>query len=202
MGKNWFTIKKLYTNIWGIGEFNHSEKVISYLFVGENQALLFDTGLGIADIKQVVDKLTSLPVLVINSHHHWDHIGGNKAFSRLLRPLEDKIINIEPFELMVITTPGHTPDSICLYEKEKGLLFSGDTFYPGSIYLHFRESNLKDYKKTIKRLVKLDINWIFPGHNSFKCKPEVLHQIKNKLSAAFNDADNIKINRKVYLKLI
>ena len=37
--------------------------------------------------------------------------------------------------LEVLRTPGHTPDSICLLDQENGLLFTGDTYYSGEIYL-------------------------------------------------------------------
>ncbi len=48
-----------------------------YLIIGTRAALLFDSGLGIASISAVVRRLTNLPVLVVSSHHHIDHRGGN-----------------------------------------------------------------------------------------------------------------------------
>src|SRR5262249_50672555 len=47
---------------------------------GTKQALLFDTGMGIADIRPVVGRLTSRPIVVLNSHTHDDHVGGNWQF--------------------------------------------------------------------------------------------------------------------------
>jgi len=44
---------------------------------------LIDTGLGVDNIKEVVDALTRLPVTVITTHAHWDHIGGHKNFSHI-----------------------------------------------------------------------------------------------------------------------
>lgn len=163
----WFTVKKLKKNIWGIGELKHFEEVISYLIVGKNNCLLIDTGLGIKNIKNELDKITNKPIIVINTHFHFDHIGGNKLFNNIIKTSKKRIINICPFKFKIIRTPGHSPDSICIYEKSRRWLFSGDTLYPGPIYLHLKESSLNDYKKGLKKLLKLKISRIFPAHNDF-----------------------------------
>jgi len=50
------------------------------LILGEKRALLFDTACGVDDLKQAVEAITSLPLLVIASHGHFDHIGGSGQF--------------------------------------------------------------------------------------------------------------------------
>jgi glyoxylase-like metal-dependent hydrolase (beta-lactamase superfamily II) len=45
--------------------------------------VLFDTGMGIASIPRVVESLTTSDVLVVNSHYHFDHVGGNTLFQRV-----------------------------------------------------------------------------------------------------------------------
>lgn len=77
---NWFTIEKIDDTTFAISEYGHWERVHSYVLLGTKFALLIDTGLGIGTIKKEVDKLTSLPVKVITTHAHWDHIGGHKFF--------------------------------------------------------------------------------------------------------------------------
>jgi glyoxylase-like metal-dependent hydrolase (beta-lactamase superfamily II) len=57
--------------------------VVSYLFVGLERAVLFDTGMGIADIRAEVEQLTGLPVIVVNSHSHYDHVGDNHRFAEV-----------------------------------------------------------------------------------------------------------------------
>jgi glyoxylase-like metal-dependent hydrolase (beta-lactamase superfamily II) len=178
----WFTVKKINKNIWGIGEFKHPEEVISYLILGKKRTLLFDTGLGIENIQTEVKKITSMPVVVINSHSHFDHVGGNHLFKKILNPKKTKSIALDPFKFKIIKAPGHSPDSICLYESKKQWLFSGDTLYPGPIYLHLRESSLSDYKKTLKKLLKLKISKIFPAHNDFYFPKKNLKRIYQIIS--------------------
>lgn len=62
------------------------------LVLGRKYAILFDTMSGYGDLRGYVESLTSLPVIVINSHGHFDHMGGNYQFdetymSPLDRPL-------------------------------------------------------------------------------------------------------------------
>ena len=66
--------------VFAIYEPHQAEETISYLIVGEKQALLFDTGMGISDIRRVTAELTHLPIIVLNSHTHNDHVGGNWQF--------------------------------------------------------------------------------------------------------------------------
>ena len=54
--------------------------VISYLVLGNERAMLIDTGFGISDLKRYVKTLTDLPLVVINTHVHPDHSGGNAQF--------------------------------------------------------------------------------------------------------------------------
>ncbi len=57
-----------------------------YLVVGKERAALIDSGMGIGDAKGTasvraeIRKLTSLPVIVLNTHYHWDHTGANAFF--------------------------------------------------------------------------------------------------------------------------
>jgi glyoxylase-like metal-dependent hydrolase (beta-lactamase superfamily II) len=81
---DWFEVYRVGDGVLALYEPSQFQEVISYLILGTEQALLFDTGMGISPISAVVRELTSLPVTVINSHTHYDHIGGNAEFERLL----------------------------------------------------------------------------------------------------------------------
>ena len=79
----WFEVYRIGPGTTALYEPGHWQEAISYLIEGRDRAILFDTGLGIGDIKAVVDLLTSLPVLVVNSHEHFDHIGGDRQFAEI-----------------------------------------------------------------------------------------------------------------------
>jgi glyoxylase-like metal-dependent hydrolase (beta-lactamase superfamily II) len=76
----WFEIYKPAAGVFAIYEPHQSEETIGYLIVGQKKALLFDTGMGISDVKKVIAELTKLPIVVLNSHTHDDHVGGNWEF--------------------------------------------------------------------------------------------------------------------------
>ena len=76
----WFGVYRVVPQVFAIYEPHQAEETISYLIVGEKQALLFDTGMGISDIRKVTAELTHLPIIVLNSHTHDDHVGGNWQF--------------------------------------------------------------------------------------------------------------------------
>ena len=84
VNSDWFEVYEVADDVFAIYEPGQFEEVISYLVVGSERALLFDTGLGIGDIRAVVDELTGLDVVVLNSHTHYDHIGGNHRFDSIL----------------------------------------------------------------------------------------------------------------------
>ncbi|MGZ3763963.1 MAG: MBL fold metallo-hydrolase [Mucilaginibacter sp.] len=82
--KSWFKVYDVGHGTYAIDEPYNWEETIAYLILGKDKALLFDTGMGLDTISLVVRELTKLPVVVLNSHTHPDHIGGNSEFSHIL----------------------------------------------------------------------------------------------------------------------
>ena len=80
---NWFTVEKIDLNTYSISEYKHWEETHCYLLIGTEKALLIDTGLGISNIKLVVDKITKLPLEILSTHVHWDHIFGHEFFENI-----------------------------------------------------------------------------------------------------------------------
>ena len=225
---SWFEVYKIRPGIFAIYEPHQLEEVISYLIVGNDRALLFDTGMGISNIQTVVAGLTKLPVSVLNSHTHNDHVGDNWRFTYIygmdteftranargskedaqaeLAPDEicgalpagfdanayatkpfhithwlhdDDQIDLGGRVLKVISTPGHTPDAIALLDRANGLLFTGDTFYAGPIYLYRPETDLDAYLASVQKLAALapHLQLLLPAHNVPVARPSILSKV-------------------------
>jgi glyoxylase-like metal-dependent hydrolase (beta-lactamase superfamily II) len=73
----WFEVAEMEVGVYLVSEPGH---VNSWLIEGSKSALLFDTGLGVANIREVAEAITPHKLLVVNSHYHFDHTGGNRFF--------------------------------------------------------------------------------------------------------------------------
>ncbi|HZJ57674.1 MAG TPA: MBL fold metallo-hydrolase [Clostridia bacterium] len=80
MKKKYFTDHVLLPNILHIED---PLGVFSTLIIGQDKALLFDTAFGIGNLKEHVSELTDLPLTVVNSHGHVDHLCGNYHFDQV-----------------------------------------------------------------------------------------------------------------------
>lgn len=83
-GTDWYSVYQVESGVFAIVEAKQFQEAIAYLVVGTRRALLFDSGIGLVPIRPVVERLTALPVSVLNSHTHFDHVGGNWEFSDVL----------------------------------------------------------------------------------------------------------------------
>lgn len=82
------------------------------------------------------------------------------------RRLEDgQTFDLGDSELEVIETPGHSVDSISLYEPDEKVLFSGDTVFGNGIgRVDLPTSDSEEMKKSLKKLSNLDVKELYPGH--------------------------------------
>jgi len=108
----WFEVYRVAPGVFAIYEPHQFEEAISFLILGQKRALLFDTGLGIGDIKRVVTALTPLPVTVLNSHTHNDHVGDDWEFSEIYG-MDTEFTRINAKGSTVDAQAELTPDSIC-----------------------------------------------------------------------------------------
>ena len=77
---------------WRIEEGNGSARVYCYVLAGKTSSVVIDTGLGILDIRDIAEKLTRLPLIVVNTHGHLDHVSRNYQFERVyLSPADEEV---------------------------------------------------------------------------------------------------------------
>lgn len=88
---DWFTVEEIDNNTFIISEPRYFLQNNSYLIIGDSSALLFDTGSGKKDISPVVNLLTTLPLMVLPSHAHSDHLGSILRFDQIV--LADLSVN-------------------------------------------------------------------------------------------------------------
>lgn len=155
----------------------HYEKPFLYLLIGADEALLLDTGAPNANLRPTIDALMKgrttsggapLPLLVLHSHGHGDHVAGDGVLAT--RPAT-RIIAAQPSAIAqffgltwptgtaqydlgnrvidVMPIPGHETAHIAAYDRRTGIVLSGDTLYPGRLYVSAQQA----FRDSIDRLV-------------------------------------------------
>ena len=226
----WFEVYKVEPDIYVFYEPGQFEEAISYLVLGDDRAALVDTGCGIGDIRALVDEFTDLPVMVVNTHHHNDHVAQNYLFDEvaifddpearrtaeegishdemasllaeglLWKPLPEAfnpeaywvppfqvtrwlhdgdIIKLGGRELEVFHTPGHSPDSICLLDRDARLFWTGDIFYTGAIYTYLPGGDLDQFIESHRKMIDLFplYDRLMPSHNEPWIEREILRDV-------------------------
>jgi hydroxyacylglutathione hydrolase len=181
---------------WQVHEYNPSlyilrqsgctdfEKPFVYLLFGTQKALLLDTGSRNGNLAPTLqntihrwlkrNSLATIPLLVVHTHEHGDHVAGDAALQALKDPAipvtliaakveanmslyqithwPDDIGSIDLGDRVIdaIPIPGHSAASIALYDRKTAILFSGDTLYPGRLYVR----NFPEFVASITRLVQ------------------------------------------------
>ena len=177
---HWFTVEQIDSQTFAISEYKHWEETHCYLLCGRERAILIDTGLGVSNIKNIVDSLTTLPVMVVTTHAHWDHIGGHQYFEQIaVHAFEKDWLNLGGRKIRVIHTPGHSPGHCCFYEPERRYLFSGDLIYKGCLYAFYPTTNLQLFYRSVKRLQQYEIVRVLPGHHQLDISVSLINDIEN-----------------------
>ncbi len=227
---DWFDIIQINTHLYLIREKLgmidarfHTNYTNMYLIVGTRSSILFDTGSGLNEIKPYIKKIIgNNDLIVINSHNHFDHIGGNKEFSsvhihrfdlkRLTEPIDvsflktsssihaegfaktkyllesshehqlligGEIFNLGDINVEIISTPGHTPGSICLLTN-KGELFTGDTVHIGAVYLP-SDDLYKNYRHSLQKLKSIIEDQpnlvLYPSHEDYSINGKIITEL-------------------------
>ena len=172
-----------------------------YVLVGKSKILVLDTGdiedpsdFSLYEtVRSVLGQgvIADKSILVIHSHSHGDHYRGDAQFEgkpkvTMVKPTGDDVRRFFDFKewpngqasvelggrtLIVIPTPGHQEEAITIYDPQTKWLLTGDTLYPGYIYV----KNWEAYKRSIMRLVLFsrsnDVTAILGSHIEMTSEP-------------------------------
>lgn len=82
-------VTKISENTWQFTEKFLGENVYCYLLTGSRSALLIDTAYAFTDIAGAIHEITDLPLIVVNTHGHFDHVTGNYRFGKAYMSSKD-----------------------------------------------------------------------------------------------------------------
>lgn len=165
--------------------------VRQFLFTGEGEALLVDTGFAHSHVLEAVRTVTDAPVKVILTHADIDHAGGLSDFGEAwvqekdwhlvqgevkLHPLkEGDVFACGDYRLETIEIPGHTYGSVAFADRAKKLLLPGDSVQKeGPIYLFGSHRSVSLYVESEAKLLEqaADFETILPCHHACPIGPE------------------------------
>lgn len=172
----------------GVWHFEEDYRVYCTLLRGRDLAILWDTGQGKQDLAAYVAQQVTTPCLVLNSHGHSDHIGGNFRFPRVCAPQADwpllaaqaKMTGadyaLEPLEVgetfdlggltpRVVSLAGHTRGSVGLLLEEQRLLLAGDGLNPTLLLLGGEAAPVDQLRQTLEETEGLPFDRYLSSHS-------------------------------------
>lgn len=189
-------------NIWHIFE---DQGVCCTLLRGRDLAVLVDTGYGVRNLRAFVEANISTPYMVINTHGHPDHVGGNHWFDCVYISREDmdtacffiredalqESCPMKPLTpgarlflggltLVVIPMEAHTRGSIGLLVEEEKLLIAGDALNDWLWLFHYGSQSMDVLYDTLKKTMDLDFHTYLGGHSDREyTKAQILAHLRN-----------------------
>jgi glyoxylase-like metal-dependent hydrolase (beta-lactamase superfamily II) len=179
------------------------EAPFMYLLFGDERVLLEDTGAGNVPIGATVYGIindwlaeqgkASIELIVAHSHGHGDHVAGDSQFVGQPNttvvgtsqsavagffgiapwPTEQETYDLGGRVLDVLAIPGHQSAHIAFYDRNTGLLLTGDSLYPGYIFLS--PSTWNTFRASIARLrdfaESVPVAWVLGTHVEMKATP-------------------------------
>lgn len=211
---NSYEYTEIRNNIWQIAE---DEGVYCTLIKGNKKALLIDTGYGRRNLRDFIERHITTPYMVINSHGHPDHIGGNHWFD-VVRAGKEEWDVINHFEkkrgnykreditigsrlslgnihIDIVSLAGHTKGSIGFVVREEGILIAGDAFNESLWLFNYGSMSMKHLHDTLKKTIDLDFTSYLCGHSNKEYK-------KEKLSTHIRNIEALKIDEKTKQNLM
>ena len=194
-------------NIWQIAEDNG---VYCTLIKGSELAVLIDTGYGKRDLRAFVEENISTPYIVINSHGHPDHIGGNYRFEtvyalkeewdliRHFKEKDHKPYNLKEIEteqrislgnlnIDVVPLTGHTKGSVGFIIPEEKILIAGDALNECLWLFNYGSLSMEHLYETIRSTMEQPFDLYLCGHSDKLYK-------KEKLLSHIRNIENLQID--------
>lgn len=159
-----------------------------YLLLGSERALLLDTGTGHVPLRPLIDKLADGRELVVaHTHGHGDHVGGDAEFEQVVGHSAAEVaayfglgswpdgtaeFDLGGRVLDVIPGPGHHASHITVYDRETRLLLTGDSLYPGRLYVQDWDA----FRASVSRLERFvaagnPVDWLLGAHIEMSDQP-------------------------------
>ena len=160
------------------------------LVLGDKLAILWDTGQGKQDLRAFLEKTLDTPYIVLNSHGHDDHIGGNHRFETVYANRADwymlasyarmttgeppaygveelnpgMVYDLGGLHARVVSLAGHTRGSVGLLLEEEGLLLAGDALNPTLLMLGRESAPVTVLKETLRQVQDLPFDKFLASH--------------------------------------
>lgn len=157
---------------------------------GDKLAILWDTGQGKKDLRAFLEETLDTPYIVLNSHGHDDHIGGNHRFGTVYAHRADwhllasharlttgeppaygveelnpgMVFDLGGLQAKVISLAGHTRGSVGLLLEEEGLLLAGDGLNPTLLMLGRESAPVSVLKETLRTVWDLPFDKYLASH--------------------------------------
>ena len=162
----------------------------TYIVGSGERRLLLDAGQGVDEhvalLAKALDELAGGATIesIALTHAHPDHMGGLEKVVERFRPdtvkkkpwpewdrgasfetiEDDAELRVEGATLRAIHTPGHARDHLCYYLVEEKAVFTGDVVLGAGTTVIPRDGDLSDYLASLRRLLELDLEVIYPAH--------------------------------------
>lgn len=188
------------TYIFRQNKCSNYEAPFVYLFIGSERSLLIDTGAtvdGGAGLLSAVRAITDTPLIVAHSHGHGDHTQGDEVFSGAentalvgtgaeavqqffgFRNWPDDPAHLElgnrSIELLPI--PGHTVDDLAYYDPVSQFAITGDTLYPGRLYVRDWPSFRASITRLDEWIQNKPVSYVLGTHIEMTAEPDIDYPI-------------------------
>lgn len=173
--------------------------VRSFMFIGDKDILLVDSGVGGNQLLQQVRTYSDLPIKVVYTHADMDHVGDAADFDqRYMHPCEFEYyykkaaepvlmeaiwegdrVDVGDYHFEVVLIPGHTPGSIGLLDRGHRMMIGGDTIQSEPIFMFGEGRSFDAFRSSMIKMQKYltTIDWIYAGHHQLRVPASTVNHL-------------------------